>query len=150
MAEWLRPEKMRRKMISPLRLMEAALAKGSALITSDFDRTDQQSVVRWDLGTGKPEGNTGKPNRSSRLTLSADGKMLAAADYTSAADRGRDLIRVYEVESDEQIFELDPGERKISTFAFSPDGSKLMSGFYLGSAIVWDLRRNVSVPLTKE
>ena len=42
---------------------------------------------------------------------------------------------------DKPALELDAGDNQISVLAFSPDGSKLLSGFRRGSAIIWDVRR---------
>jgi WD40 repeat protein len=51
------------------------------------------------------------------------------------------MIRLYDIETGEQILTLEPGDGRASVMAFSPDGKRLLTGFGRGSGIVWDDRR---------
>jgi WD40 repeat protein len=65
-------------------------------------------------------------------------------------DITKDTIRVYDVGTGEQILALEPGRRRAQVLAFSPDGTKLFTGFSGGSGIVWDVRREQESPRAKE
>jgi WD40 repeat protein len=58
------------------------------------------------------------------------------------------LIRLYDVESGEQVLTLEPGGDRGKVLAFSPDGTKLFSGFFRGTAMVWDVRSERGQSLT--
>jgi WD40 repeat protein len=76
-----------------------------------------------------------------RLTLAPDGRTLATSDIRYAGDLGENTIRLYDIETGEQILTLEPGDGWTSVMTFSPDGKRLFTGFGRGSGIVWDVRR---------
>ena len=74
------------------------------------------------------------------LALSADGKTLAIADDRQV-DRtlGRGQDRPDHVETGEPVLALEAVDDLRHVLAFSPDGTKLLTGLKRGSAIVWML-----------
>ena len=106
-------------------------------------------VYVWDVETGKLRRKIRRSHKwGSYLAVSPDGKTLATSDYRSADDYGTNAIRVYDLDTGEELLSLDPGDDRAVVLAFSPDGAKLFSGFHRGSATVWDIRRPKSVPGT--
>jgi WD40 repeat protein len=84
------------------------------------------------------------------LTLSPDGKTVATSELGDEGDPGEDKIRLYDVETGEVVLTLDPGDDRADVLAFSPDGTRLFSGFYRGTAIIWDVRRGRVASTAKE
>jgi WD40 repeat protein len=72
---------------------------------------------------------------------------LASDDHTLATTVGYssepsdDLIRLYDVESGEQVLTLKPGGDRGNVLTFPSDGTRLFTGFCRGSAILPDVRR---------
>ena len=89
-----------------------------------------------------------------RLALAPDGRTLASSAIRlgdqHSEDRGDDTIRLYDIETGEQILPLESGDGRASVMEFSPDGIRLFTGFGRGSGIVWDVRRAQEVPRAKE
>jgi len=85
-----------------------------------------------------------------RLRLAPDGRTLATSDIRYGGDLGEDTIRLYDIETGAPILTLDPGDRRASVMAFSPDGTRLFTGFGQGSAIVWGVRRGPAGTRAKE
>jgi WD40 repeat protein len=54
-----------------------------------------------------------------------------------------DLVRVC-------VLTLEPAEDRADVMAFSPDGTRLLTGSERGSAIVWDVRRGQGPSRPKE
>ena len=75
---------------------------------------------------------------------------MATSDVLYSGDLGEDTIRLYDIETGEQILTLEPGDGRASVMAFSPDGTRLFTGFGRGSGIVWDVRRRQGAPRAKE
>jgi len=75
------------------------------------------------------------------LALAPDGKTVAATDVRSDENFGEDEIRLYDVETGDPVLTLDPADDRAEVLAFSPDGTRLLTGSERGSAIVWDVRR---------
>jgi WD40 repeat protein len=48
------------------------------------------------------------------------------------------------------VLTLDPIDDRASVLVFSPDGTKLFTGFHRGSAIIWDVRRGKRASDTKK
>jgi WD40 repeat protein len=71
------------------------------------------------------------------LALAPDGRTLAIG----TGPFPEDAIRIVDVESGAERIVLHPGDRGPRLLVFSPDGTKLLSGFDRGSGIVWDVRR---------
>jgi WD40 repeat protein len=96
----------------------------------------------WDVDTGKIRRTFRHPHEHGCvLHLAPDGKTLATSDLDYAGDEGEDTIRLFDIDTGDQVMTLDPGDNRANVLAFSPDGSKLFTGFHRGSAMVWDVRR---------
>ena len=96
------------------------------------------NIVRiWDIQKKKLhrtfEEDAGVPDRSSlaqTLALSPDAKTLAA---------GRTTIRLWDVETGNELTELPEQPRVVGVLAFSPNGKILATGNYAGTILVWNL-----------
>ena len=112
-------------------------ADGGILVSSADDW-----VYVWDVKAGMLRHKIQHPHQHGcLLAVSAAGKTLATADFLYVGDQGQDSIRLFDVESGEQVLTLDPVDDRAGVLAFSPDGAKLFTGFHRGSAIVWDVKR---------
>lgn len=56
-------------------------------------------------------------------------------------DYGGDTIRLFDLETGDQVMKMEPEDNRAGVLVFSPDGKRLFTGFYRGSATVWDVRR---------
>ena len=118
---------------------------GNAVFGAD-GRTLASSVMDWihvwDVESGTPRGKIRSPGRwARRLALAPDGRSLAASDFRDGEDRGDDEIRLYDVATGQGILTLRHGEGEVNVMAFSPDGTRLFTGFDRGTGMVWDVRR---------
>jgi WD40 repeat protein len=96
----------------------------------------------WDVAAGTLRQRIPYPHASGAvLAVAPDGKTFAASDVPDDDDFGDDMIRLYDVETGKLVRTLNPGDDRARVLAFSPDGTKLLSGFNGGSLIVWDVRR---------
>jgi WD40 repeat protein len=77
------------------------------------------------------------------LALAPDGKTVAATGVRSDKDFGEVTIRLYDAETGDPVLTLEPAEDRADVLAFSPDGTRLLTGSLRGSAIVWDVRRRL-------
>jgi len=112
---------------------------------SDDGRTlvsyDEQMIHVWDVDTGKLRRSIRHPHGPECfMGLSPDGKTLAISDRLYVGEHGEDTIRLYDLERGDQVLALEPRDDRAVVLAFSPDGTKLFSGFHRGSAMVWDVR----------
>ena len=97
-------------------------------------------IVRiWDIRTKKLhrtlENDAGVPDQSSlkeTLASSPDGKTLAAGGTT---------IRLWDVETGNELTELPEQPRVVGALAFSPNGKILATGNYAGTILLWNLPR---------
>ena len=96
----------------------------------------------WDVDTGELRLQIRHPHDNGcNLCVSADGKTLATADLLYPGDYGRDTIRLYDLETGDEILVLEPADNRAHVMAFSPDGRRLFTGFWRGSGIIWDVSR---------
>ncbi len=115
---------------------------GSVFITAV-----KNSLQLWDVAEGKIKRATRQRIAEGWLyALAPDGALLAIADSQIGAKRFNNHIRLDDLKLDKPVLDLDAGDNQISVLAFSPDGSKLLSGFLRGSAIVWDVRQPTVPP----
>jgi WD40 repeat protein len=119
---------------------------GSAVFTSDgsslITSTDE-SLCLWDVAAGTLKGTITVPEAPHGFTigLSPDGRTLAASEVNYAGAPGTDVIRVFDLEARQVVLTLSPGDARAMSFAFSPDGKRLLTGLDNGTAIVWDVSR---------
>ena len=92
----------------------------------------------WDVDTGRLRHEIPRPRGyGSSSCLSPDGRTLATVTYSG----GRDAIRLYDLATGQEVLALQPRDEGARLLQFSPDGTKLFTGFDCGSGVVWDVRR---------
>jgi len=108
-------------------------------------------VCVWDVEAGTLRRRIRDSNaHGCFLTLSPDGKTVATSQVLYAGDVGEDKIRLYDTETGEPVLTLEPVDDRADVLSFSPDGTKLFTGFQRGTANVWDVRRGQGAPSAKE
>jgi WD40 repeat protein len=103
----------------------------------------------WDLAQRKEikglDRGFGKHKRFvSVLAFSPNGRLLAsAAGYPEPRDDMPDTphIRLWDVKTGKEVASFPADEGFIASLAFSPDGSRLLSGMWNGSVLVWDMAK---------
>jgi WD40 repeat protein len=138
LAEWRTPEQQKaRQPREPYMIKATISVDGHTVVSSQMEW-----VYVWHVESGTLRRKFRHPHRyACDLALSPDGRTLATSDIASVDDHGDDTIRLYDIETGEQVFALENGDGRAYVLAFSPDGHRLFAGFDLGSAIVWDVRR---------
>jgi WD40 repeat protein len=95
-------------------------------------------VYLWNVESGKLRREIQLSHQDGGyLSLSPDGRTLAIA----TGPYPEDAIRLVDVETGKEGLVLRPVDKGPRLMIFSPDGTRLFSGFDRGSAIVWDVRR---------
>jgi RNA polymerase sigma factor (sigma-70 family) len=105
------------------------LPDGKTLLSGEIDGV----VHLWDVGSGQEVRSFGMPDkRLHRFALSPDGKLVAIAPQGKAP-------ALWDVESGQMLGRL-PGQERILSLAFSPDGKRLAAGIEDSDAIrLWDV-----------
>ncbi len=113
-------------------------ADGRQLVTST-----NEHIYVWDVGTGLLDNSIAVPaaKHGFRIGLAPDGRTLAAVQTLWTGEPGVDTIRLFDLKTRRQLLTLEPRDARALSFAFSADGSRLVSGFDGGTAIVWDVAR---------
>jgi WD40 repeat protein len=98
--------------------------------------------VVWELATGNALQTFKTPgtDKGRRFGISPNGKLLATSEVNYAGDAGSDTIRILNLDTGQELMALDPGNIRAASFAFSPDGKRLVSGMENGTALVWELQ----------
>lgn len=102
-------------------------------------------LVVWDVASGEATAaisNDGSEH-GGEIAISRDGRWLAMTDMNYVLDPGTHAIRILDIERGRRIATLDGGTCRPSSFAFSPDGTRLVTGMGDGTALVWDLKTAV-------
>ena len=98
-------------------------------------------ICVWDVESGTLRRRIRSPRaQGCYLTLSSDGKTIATAELLLPGEFSDDKIRLYDTDKGDLVLTLEPIDDRASTLAFSPDDTKLFSGFHRGTAIIWDVR----------
>jgi WD40 repeat protein len=140
-AEWRTPEQQKARHSRVPYMQNASFSgDGRTLVSNQIAR-----IYVWDVESGTLRRTIHYPHLCScAFTLASDGRTLATTDGYSR-ELGDDLIRLYDIETGEQLLALEPGGDRGNVLTFSPDGTKLLTGFYRGTAIVWDVRRDGAI-----
>ena len=139
-------QKAGRPRTADLLFTAAFSADGRTMVSSS-----NEWVCVWDVETGALRRRIRYPNaHGCYLALSPDGKTVATSEVQYAGDVGEDKIRLYDTETGEPVLALEPVDDRAHVLAFSPDGTKLFTGFHRGTAIVWDVRRGERASETKK
>jgi WD40 repeat protein len=88
----------------------------------------------WDLARGKERPTQLAESKIRGLTLSPDGRILAA----TADDESAKTIRLWETAAGRQRGQVSVDGRYLCAAAFSPDGNTLASGDFSGTVWLWD------------
>ncbi len=108
-------------------------------------------VCVWDVEAGTLRRRIRQTStQGGFLALAPDGKTVATSELSYGGTIGDDKIRLYDVESGEPVLALEPVDDRAHVLSFSPDGTKLLTGFSRGSVIVWDVRRGQGASKSKE
>jgi WD40 repeat protein len=111
-------------------------ADGRTLVTSPGEW-----IYVWEVTSGSMRRKFRRPHRHGcDLALAPDGRTLATADGYSSDDPGEDTIRLFDIETGEQVLALEPNDGRAGVLAFSSDGTRLFTGFERDTAMVWDVR----------
>jgi WD40 repeat protein len=124
--------------------------KGTEIYTAAFSADGRRMatssgewVCVWDIEAGTLERKIHHTSADGcYLAVAPDGKTIATAGISYAAKAGDDTIRLYDAGNGEPVLTLEAVDDCAHTLAFSPDGTKLLTGLQRGSLIVWDVRRN--------
>ena len=124
----------------------ASTADGRQLVSASDDKT----IRVWDSASGKTvrairgESAPGHAGKVFAMALSPDGKLLAEGGYMAPFNGENHIevgtIRLYEFASGKLVALLMGHTAVVNGLAFSPDGSKLISGQggQNAFAIIWD------------
>jgi len=147
LAEWRTPEEQKAGRPRKPDMWEATFsADGRTLISSV-----KECLYIWDVESGTIRPKIWGPHQQSyHLALAPDGRTLATSDFRYIDSPGKDAIRLFDIETGKQVLKLEPGDGRPSVMVFSPDGTRLFTGFIRGSGIVWDVRRGEETPKAKE
>ena len=143
LADWRTPEEQKAGRPRQPNMWYATFsADGRTLVSSQMEW-----IYVWDVESGTLRRKIRHPHQHGcHLTLAPDGRTLATADLLYSGDLGADTIRLLDIETGEQVLTLEPGDGRAGVLVFSPDGTRLFTGFGRGSGIVWDVRRQQGAP----
>jgi WD40 repeat protein len=100
---------------------------GRTLVSTYNERLYLRDV---ESGTMRRESRRQDP-KGCDLALAPDGRTLATSE---------DTIRIFDIESGQQVLALEPDAGRANVMAFSPDSKRLYTGS-VRSGIIWDVRR---------
>ena len=110
-------------------------------IASGRTLTSVSKIRLWDVQTGRFKGSfaAGRSSIIISLAYSPDGGILATGSHNPDGD-----IRLWEVRTGEQLLigdllkTLTEHTKSVNALMFSPDGSKLASGSFDNTIMLWD------------
>ncbi len=118
---------------------------------------DDKVIRVWDWRKGatvraiRGQSGLGEEGKIYAMALSPDGRWLAASGHFDAVCPGQcEAIRLYDFATGELKALLTGHRDKAVSLAFSPDGTKLISGGGDTSAIIWDVERGTPLHRLQE
>jgi WD40 repeat protein len=134
---WRAPDQ--RPQLFQLSIGDARIQPGAELLVG----STHGAISLWDISAGTLTETLIVPGVPHEFTigLSSDGKTLAASEIASVNDPGTDVIRIFDLPTRKLVLTVSPDDARATSFAFSPHGRRLLSGFDNGTAIVWDVAR---------
>jgi WD40 repeat protein len=132
-ADWRNPQQKNAGTPSDRSLHQATFSPDGRTLVSTF----RERLFVWDVesGTMRREIRRQDPKYCD-LALAPDGRTLATSP---AGDPGEDTIRIFDIESGQQVLALEPDAGRANVMAFSPDSKHLYTGS-ARSGIIWDVR----------
>jgi WD40 repeat protein len=73
------------------------------------------------------------------LAISADGKVLATYLQTRTKSKSVSRLAIWSMRDGKELSSFDLPDNAVRSLAFSPDGTRLVSGMELGDALVWNV-----------
>ncbi len=127
LADWRTPEQKNAGRPSVPTMHQAAFSPDGRTLVSTFS----ERLFVWDVesGTMRREIRRQDPMYCD-LALAPDGRTLATSD---------DTIRIFDIESGQQVLALEPDAGRANVMAFSPDSKRLYTAS-VRSGIIWDVR----------
>jgi WD40 repeat protein len=111
---------------------------GKWLATGIADR----SVQVWDASTGREMTRIASPEVGNTLVVSPNGRFLATAGKAwggnATTDKNDRAVLLYQAPSGQELARLAHPEG-VAALAFTPDGTRLVSGCRDGAVRIWDL-----------
>ncbi len=103
--------------------------------------SNQRCLVLFDTTTGQEiRRSEPLPNGVDKLAFSADGRMILCNEWRDP------VIHLFEVATAKRRHSLSGHRGGCNVFGFSPESSRLISGSWDGTALVWDLTGRLSDP----
>jgi WD40 repeat protein len=146
-AEWRTPEQQKAGRPREPDMWEATFsADGRTLVSSQMEW-----IYVWDVESGTMRRKIRHPHgHGCHLAIAPDGRTLATSDIRYGGDLGEDTIRLFDIDTGEQVLTLEPNDGRASVMVFAPDGMRLFTGLGSSSGIVWGLGRGQGPSRTKE
>jgi eukaryotic-like serine/threonine-protein kinase len=126
----------------------AVLPCGQFALASATFSPDGRRILTVSSNAVRPANTLSKEEQSvewdpplRRKPVQSEVRQLALQSSWSINPLGAPAIKIWDAESKSQPFVLgETGEVSTACAAFSPDGSQLAAGLYLGTVKVWDVR----------
>ena len=132
-ADWRNPQQKNAGRPSDRSINQATFSPDGRTLVSTF----RERLFVWDVESGTMRREIRQPDpMGCDLALAPDGRTLATSP---AGDPGEDTIRVFDLESGQQVLALEPDAGRANAMAFSPDSKRLYTGS-VRSGTIWDVR----------
>lgn len=102
-----------------------------------------ESVVLWNFVSGRRNGSSecaGQDDIMTSISFSPDDRFIASVVNNQATNTS--LIRVWNLQHDQEIVAVEGVEPKMTSLAFSPDGTLLATAGADGSIFLWGIPAN--------